>query len=434
METTSDTTQQAPGARSVARAVGLVEPATAPARRLRDPRAVTRTARRGPRTRLSPAARQEVAWIVAIYLGARIVLLIAAFIQSRLGHAPFQNELANWDGFWYRELANKGYPSHVVDGQTTLGFFPLFPLMIWPLEHVLGLFFHEDLQWLATYAGAIISGVGGLIATIFVHRLTDGWWGRDAARRATVLFVLFPGAVVFTMVYTEGVLLALVTGCIYALERRRWLLAGILAGFATAVQPVGLALAPVCLLSALLELRRQGWSIREARRAFIAPLLSVSGAGAFMAFLWAWTGSPFANYIAQHRGWQESTSVFALVHTVNKLAAEVSFTHFNEPTINLNYVSGLIGAAALLLMLVLLACSRRQVSPEAIAWSLAIAFLGLTSSMVPPNPRMLITAFPALLTLARYLHGRWFTVFAWLNGVALVGLSLFTFFGLTLRP
>jgi hypothetical protein len=47
---------------------------------------------------------------------------------------------------------------------------------------------------------------------------------------------------------------------------------------------------------------------------------------------------------------------------------------------------------------------------------------------------MLITAFPALVTIARYAHGRWFTVIVWINGVLYVGLSLLTFFGLTLRP
>src|SRR6202008_58037 len=100
---------------------------------------------------------------------------------------PFQNELANWDGFWYRELANKGYPSHVSYGQTTLGFFPLFPLTIWPLEHVILLVEPHRLILSATLAGAIISGIGGLVATVLVHRLAEGWFDRETARAAAVL-------------------------------------------------------------------------------------------------------------------------------------------------------------------------------------------------------------------------------------------------------
>ncbi|HWE15050.1 MAG TPA: mannosyltransferase family protein [Solirubrobacteraceae bacterium] len=386
------------------------------------------------RARLSVAARQELLWIAVIYLAARIVLLVAAYVQSRFGHAPFQNELANWDGFWYRELANKGYPAHVSYAQTTLGFFPLFPLSIWPVEHVILLVAPNHLILSATLAGALISGVGGLVATILVHRLAEGWFNRETARRATILFVLFPGSVVFSMVYSEGLLLPLAAGCIYALQRRRWLLAGVLAGLGTAVQPTGLVLVPICLISAVCEVRRRGWRTPAARRSLIAPLLSVTGVGSFMLFLWRWTGTPLATYIAQHHGWSEQTSPLSLVHLTTKLAGEISFSHFDEPTINLNLVIGLIGAVLLTIMLVLVWFRRRELSIEALVWTFAISLLAFTSSNVPPNPRMLITAFPALMAVARYAHGKWFRVIAWANGILFVGLSLLTFYGLTLRP
>ena len=78
--------------------------------------------------------------------------------------------------------------------------------------------------------------------------------------------------------------------------------------------------------------------------------------------------------------------------------------------------------------------ARRTISPEAIVWTLGISYLALTSEYVPPNPRMLITAFPALMLVAHYAKGKWFTWLAWANGVLLVGLSLLTFYGVTLRP
>ncbi|HET8978872.1 MAG TPA: mannosyltransferase family protein [Solirubrobacteraceae bacterium] len=386
------------------------------------------------RARLDVAVRQELLWIAVIYIAARILLLVAAYVQGRFGHNPFQNELTNWDGFWYRELANKGYPAHVSYGQTTLGFFPLFPISIWAVEHVLLPLSPSHLILFSSIAGVIVSGAGGLIATILVHRLAEGWWDRDTARRATILFVLFPGAVVFSMVYSEGLLMPLALGCIYALERRRWLLAGILAGFGTAVQPVGLMLAPVCLVAAVLEIRRRGWRAREGYRSLVAPILSVTGMAGFMLFLWLWTGTPFANYIAQHHGWSESTSLLALVHVAQKLGNQVSFSHFDEPTINLNYVIGLLGAVILTIELVLVWFRRREISVPALVWTALISFLAFTSSNVPPNPRMLITAFPALIVIARYARGRWFRVIAWVNGGLFVGLSLLTFYGLTLRP
>ena len=76
-------------------------------------------------------------------------------------------------------------------------------------------------------SGVIISGAGGLVTAVLVQRLAKGWWGEAAGRRAVAIFCLFPGSVVFSMAYAEGLMLPLVAACILALQKRRWLLAGI---------------------------------------------------------------------------------------------------------------------------------------------------------------------------------------------------------------
>jgi hypothetical protein len=386
------------------------------------------------RARLSVSARREVLWITVIYLSARGLLLLAAYVNGKFGHHNFLHELANWDGLWYRRLANQGYPAHVDYGQTTLGFFPLYPIAIWLLEPVFLVFTSHNAIWAATVSGVLISGVGGWVATVLVHRLADGWWGRAAARRATILFMVFPGSVVFSMVYSEALLMPLAAGCLWALERRRWVLAGVLAGFGSAVQPVGLMLPVVCVAGALLELYRCRGHLRDARRALVAPVLSVTGAACFMIFLWIWTGNPFANYIAQHHGWSEKTDFLALVHTATRMAPALNPSHFNSPTVNLNLVFGLIGAVVLVVELYLLWRARREVSAVAIVWTLGITFFAFTSEYVPPNPRMLITAFPALMVVGRYVQGKWFAILVFINVFLLAGLSLLTFWSTTLRP
>jgi hypothetical protein len=380
------------------------------------------------------ATRQDVLWLLAIYVATRGLLLLAAYLQSSFGHHDFLHELSNWDGLWYREVANHGYLDHVSYAQTTLGFFPLFPLTIWLIEPVITIVTGQGSIWSASLAGVGISTVGGGVACYFIYRLATGWWGRETARKATALLILFPGSVVFSMVYSEGLLLPLAAACLFALERRRWVLAGVLAGFATAVQPTGLVLIPVCLGSALLEWRRQGWSLRTLRRVIVAPVLSTFGVGAFALFLWLWTGSPLANYEAQHHGWSEKTDFLAIPHLTGTLFSEVSFDHFNHPTINLNLVVGLIGALLLVGTLGLLTRERHRVSIEALIWTGGISFLALTSEFVPPNPRLLITAFPAIMVLARYVHGRAWNVLLWANGILLIVLSVCTFWGTTLRP
>jgi Gpi18-like mannosyltransferase len=300
----------------------------------------------------------------------------------------------------------------------------------------------QPVRWLSghgaiysvTVAGLIVSTVGGLVATVLVQRLATGWWGEAAGRRATLLFVLFPGSVVFSMVYAEGLLIPLAAACILALQRRRWLLAGVLAAMATATEPEAVVLILVCVVSAVRELHRRGWRERDARRSLIAPVLAPLGLIGVGAFFWAWTGTPFASWIAQRYGWKERTDPLALIHLVNRLADKISFTHFNHPTINLNLVIGVVGAVFLVVALALLIRARRTVSIEALVWTLGISLIMVTAEYTPPNPRLLITAFPAVIVLAYYVKRRGFAFLLAANGALLAGLSALTFVSVTLRP
>ncbi len=364
--------------------------------------------------------------IIAVYLGTRALLLVVAAADAILRHHRFATEISQWDGRWYRDLTEHGYPTQDLHTRTTLGFFPAYSILMWLLSHALAI--------TPDVAGTIIAMIGGLIATLLVERLASGWWGAESGRRAAILFCLFPGSIVFSMIYSEGVLISLAAGCILALERRRWLLAGCLAGAATATGPSALALIAVCAVAALVELRRHGWQDRGARASLLAPLLSLVGVTAFAAFLWAWTGTPFATLTAQRYGWGERTDPLALFYQAKSLVSEISFTHFNHPTINLNLVIGLLGAVVLVIGLVLLLRKPRLVSLGGIVWTLGIAVLATTSEYVPPNPRLLITAFPAVVVFAYRLRGRRFVALALANGALLALLSALTYVGTTLRP
>jgi Gpi18-like mannosyltransferase len=376
-------------------------------------------------------ALTPVRYAILVYLATRVLLIAVAVVNGALRHHAVLHELANWDGLLYRQVANNGYPNYVPHARSTLGFFPLYPLMMWPFGHVMSWVTGKAFINGLTLAGLVISGVGGLITTVLVQRLASGWWGEAASRRAVLLFCLFPGSVVFSMVYAEGVALPLAAGCILALQRRRWLLAGVLAGIATAATPEAVVLVPVCAVSAGLELRRRGW---RARGSLLAPVLSVTGVAAFAVYLWGHAGTPFAYTQAQKYGWDEKFDPFAIVHLVRSLASKISFSHFNHPTINLNLVVGVAGVIVLVVLLVLLFKRWREVSVEALVWTLGVSFLMVTAKYTPPNPRLLITAFPAVIVPAYYLRGRGLASYAAASGVLLVGLSALTFVGTTLRP
>lgn len=367
-------------------------------------------------------------WTILVYLLSRVLLIAVALTAARIGHISLAAEVGRWDGTWYAQIASTGYPMHVAHVPTTLGFFPLYPLVIWLAVHAPG---PPDSVILA---GVLISTAGGLVATILIQRLATDWWGEASGRRAALLFCFFPGSIVFSMVYGEGLLIPLAAGCILALQRRRWLLAGILAGLATAVQPDAIALVAVCAVCAFVEVHRCGWHDREARRSLLAPLLSVVGIGAFAVYLWAWTGTPFATLETQHYGWGEKVNPLALAHQGKLLAHELSHAHLAHLRINLAPLAGLLGTVVLLIGLALLLRRPRLVSLEAMTLTLCIAFLAVVSENVPPNPRILITAFPVVLVFAHQFQRRGY---AWLFGATtllLVLTSALTYGGRTLTP
>lgn len=427
---------------------GAPPAAAVPAGRSRGPLSL-----RAGASRARAAQRSEwwarLRYPLAVYAATRVLYLVIALVDTVARHDTagrhwtLAQELANWDGKWYLLLSVFGYPQHLSQTQSTLGFFPLYPGLMWLLTHIFGTSYE--------LSGLLVALLTGLAATVLIGRLAATWWDEAAARRAILFFCVFPGSIVFSMVYTEGLLIMLVAGCLLALGRRRWILAGLLAGLSTAVGPVAVAIIPACALAALLELRRAGWSWRELRpaggspnprgralrrlRPLAAPLLAPLGLIGLGAFMWAWTGTPTAIYQTQRDDWHETSTPWAVPRLVESLVQQIQGTDpIRHGVINLNDIAGLLGAAFLAWALVLMWRHRARIPAAAVVWTVVIGLLSVTSNATPPNARMLISAFPSLLVIAAELRGR---AYRWLIGITLVlcvAMSAVTFVTYGLRP
>jgi hypothetical protein len=311
----------------------------------------------------------------------------------------------------------------------TLGFMPLYSMVLWAVAEVTRIGFLG--------AGLLVSLICGAIATVLIGQLAEQWWGEERARRGILFWCFFPGTVVFSMVYTEGMTLALIAGCLILLSRRRWVWAGACAGLATAIAPVALSAILVCLVAAWLELRRRGWHDPQARRALAAPLLAPLGAVGFAIFLWFWTGSPLADYSAQHVAWSESSTPLSIPHQVASFIRQTFISGFGghgPGGIDLNVVQALCGTALLLLGLKLLWENRGRVPLVAWVWTLSVSVLALTSSGTPPQPRMLVVAFPATIAIGALISERAHRRAMAYAITACVVLTPITYVGLWLRP
>ncbi len=391
-----------------------------------------RSRRWNPETIKSGLSSSTVRYTLQLYIASRLLFLAIAAVDLATQHNSLQSSMSNWDGAWYLKTAAQWYEhsvNHHPGQYQTLGFMPLYPALMWVVAHVtrIGNF----------GAGLLIAMVSGGVATVFIGQLAEQWWGRAPARRAIAFWCFFPGTIVFSMVYTEGLTLALIAGAIILLERRRWVSAGILTGFSTAVAPVALAAIPMCAVAALPVVRQHGWRHPESRRALLAPILSTFGVIGFAIFLQFWTGSPFADYTAQHVAWSESTTPLAIPHVFGSLIRQmyISGVGLHGPGgIDLNAVAALLGTAFLLWGLKLLWEHRQRVPRTAWVWTICVALLALTSAHTPPNPRMLIVAFPVVIVVGAALTDRAYKRAMALSIATTLVMSYFTYVGIWLRP
>jgi hypothetical protein len=157
------------------------------------------------------------------------------------------------------------------------------------------------------------------------------------------------------------------------------------------------------------------------------------GIVAFGAYLWVHVGTPFASYITQRNAWGEHSSPFALYFQAHQLVREI-FGRVPGTPVSLNAVAGLLGAVFLAWGLVHVWRARRSVPLVALVWTLGVAVLTVTSDQVPPNPRMLLCAFPLLIVLAARIEGRAYRRLIAITSISLVALSMVTFVSTGLRP
>lgn len=330
-----------------------------------------------------------------LYVVSRVVTLVAATVAALL-RPPFTphvvvsrltHGLASWDGAWYVATARHWYPStlphhggHVL--ASTIAFFPLFPLTMRALSLATGMSL--------TVSGLLLSSVFGLVATIGVWALSRALWGPRAALRASAAFCFFPGAFVFSMIYSEGLVLALAAGCLLALLRRRWVLAGILAGLATATRPNAIALVVACAWAALVALyQRRDW------RSLAAPVLSVTGLVGYFAYLWRLTGDSRAWFQTQTGGWHQHVTATATWHEL------VSFAH--HPFHSLNFTVVVLCLVFVVVAGALLLAAR--VPGPVLLYAAVVVALSAFSTVLGMRPRFLLMAFPLVTVLGYRLRG-----------------------------
>jgi hypothetical protein len=295
-------------------------------------------------------------------------------VHSASPAAPGYWEVAtNFDGQWYEEIANDGYPAALptnAEGEVTRNawaFLPLFPATARAVMAVTGLDFK--------HAAVMLSLVCALFGTVLVYRLIADTAGATAARATVLLLCTSMAAATFQIAYTEGLALLLLSATLLQLRRQRYRAAAVLLMALGFTRPITLPLVVVILVHARSQHRADQDGLRRGPLAglLIATALATVAWPALAALV---TGRTAA-YTETQRAWRAEDAgpfgVFSVAFDAGGWQALI-----------------LCGALVALLSGVVLRPGTRSWGPELRAWSIAY-------------PLYLLAVAPAAVSLFRFL-------------------------------
>jgi len=219
-----------------------------------------------------PSTLVAVAWITIPRLAAAFALSAVATRTATVGTPGpavhgVASGLLNWDGGHYLSIAEHGYVT-VFDTP----FFPLQPLLARPLAELMG-FPNATIavSWIAL--GFAIWGIIDLATRLTSHR---------GAIAAALLFAWNPVSVFLVAGYAESLFVALTVWSLRYCLDRRWVMAAILAGAASAVEPQGVCSGVVVVVGIVLAER----GVRRVTLAIGCGIIAESGLIGFALYCW----------------------------------------------------------------------------------------------------------------------------------------------------
>jgi hypothetical protein len=309
-------------------------------------------------------------------------------VASNRSRGPRANPFAAWDAGWYLGIARFGYHARAVRITPSgvyhdFAFFPLWPGLIRLLS--IG---NADGRIIAVVAANVLF----VLAVVVIWRLFANRFDTGTATRGVVLLVFSPAAYVFSMGYSEPLLLLLVA--LAFVVPRGSLLRLPFAALAVGTRIAGTA---VVVSAALMVIVRQG------RTRWVALGTAVAGTAAFAAwwlFIAQLTNDPLG-FLHGSPSWARVTGLLGIIRDLEKPTPE-----------------RVAWAAVVLIVLAgAVRVGRRDLELGVYA-VVAIAMSALPGSLIDSTPRYALAAFPAFAGLAFGL-GKKGTLFLAIVGIAL---------------
>jgi len=318
-----------------------------------------------------------------------VLLSIVARYQAPVSwtgpHPDYFSMTVLWDGFWYRQIAEVGYPAALpVDAATgavqenAWAFYPAFPMMARGLMAVTRLGFPVVGSTLALLLGFAAAAVMGLLLRDKV--------GPRVALAVVAVFAALPVSPSLQIAYTESLAILLLCGFLWAISKEHWLVAAALALLTGVTRAMALPLAVVALVAVFLRWRRREDDPISAREGWSA--LAALGSCGAAGLLWpvivgSLVGSPTA-YTDTMGAWSVGGSVQLLRPWLE---------YVGDPTHAVK-----VGLALLLIIAMTLGPWAAGLGAELRTWTLAYtAYLILVDAPSTSLFRHLLPLFPLIV-------------------------------------
>lgn len=255
----------------------------------------------------------EAGWVLLMFGASRLILvaliLFSRQIVERGPHVIVSTQtehggtlldiLTQWDGNWYRLIAEHGYGPAMPD--VAAAWFPLYPILVRAVEFIV-----RDFQ----VASLLVSNGCLIAAALLLRRLLRLDYDELVCRR-TITFLMFnPVSFFLSSAYTESTFLLLSIGALFAARQGKWLIAALSGACLSATRAPGLLIGAPLFAEYLIQWHERGRSARTFFRPHLLFLALVpAGLAAYLFYLYVQRGDLFLPMHVQASGWGKTLSM-----------------------------------------------------------------------------------------------------------------------------
>ena len=275
-----------------------------------------------------------------------------------------------WDTGWFLRIAREGYTYYAPGQESPVAFFPLYPMLVGGLSRI---------GVPEVPAGLLVSNVAFYVAAALLCVMWEREYGSVRVGQAGVVFLLvWPASFFPSMVYSDGLFLALLAGVMAAGRAGRWCRAGVLGLLLGLTRSIGALVVVPLLLEA--------WGVglpaeQRPKRAGVWWLALVPlGTLAYALFLWRKFGDPLAVVHVQLAWGRDMAGVVAAFERVRE-----------RPLLTQTFLVG----AALWLGSLTAMMARCRTRPSNTAWCAIVWYTAASTGSLEAFPRLAMMALPA---------------------------------------